>query len=89
MRCQANALGARDIAVNTVAPGAIETDFRGGAVRDKPEIKKVIASQAALGRIGLPDAIGGVIASPLSPASGSKFPVACLSDRAGSQTAAA
>jgi len=69
-RYQAKELGARGIAVNTVAPGAIETDFRGGAVRDNPEIKKMIASQTALGRTGLPDDIGGVIASLLSPANG-------------------
>lgn len=69
-RYQAKELGARGIAVNTVAPGAIETDFRGGAVRDNPELKKMIASQTALGRVGLPDDIGGVIASLLAPASG-------------------
>ena len=69
-RYQAKELGARGIAVNTVAPGAIETDFRGGAVRDNPEIKKMIASMTALGRTGLPDDIGGVIASLLLPANG-------------------
>ena len=69
-RYQAKELGARGIAVNTVAPGAIETDFRGGAVRDNPEMKKMIASMTALGRTGLPDDIGGVIASLLLPANG-------------------
>jgi NAD(P)-dependent dehydrogenase (short-subunit alcohol dehydrogenase family) len=69
-RYQAKELGARGIAVNTVAPGAIETDFRGGAVRDNPEIKKMIASQTALGRTGLPDDIGGLIALLLLPANG-------------------
>jgi NAD(P)-dependent dehydrogenase (short-subunit alcohol dehydrogenase family) len=62
----AKELGARRIAVNSVAPGAIETDFRGGAVRDNPEINKQIASLTALGRVGLPDDIGGAIASLLS-----------------------
>jgi NAD(P)-dependent dehydrogenase (short-subunit alcohol dehydrogenase family) len=62
----AKELGARKIAVNVVAPGAIETDFRGGAVRDNPEMNKYIASQTALGRVGLPDDIGGAIASLLS-----------------------
>ena len=69
-RYQAKELGARGIAVNTVAPGAIETDFRDGAVRDNPEIKKMIASQTALGRTGLPDDIGGLIALLLLPANG-------------------
>jgi len=67
-RYQARELGSRGIAVNTVAPGAIETDFRGGAVRDNPEMKKMIASMTALGRTGLPDDIGGVIATLLLPA---------------------
>jgi NAD(P)-dependent dehydrogenase (short-subunit alcohol dehydrogenase family) len=62
----AKELGSRRIAVNIVAPGAIETDFGGGAVRDNPEINKYFAEQTALGRVGLPDDIGGVIASLLS-----------------------
>jgi NAD(P)-dependent dehydrogenase (short-subunit alcohol dehydrogenase family) len=62
----AKELGSRQIAVNVVAPGAIETDFRGGAVRDNPEMNKQIASLTALGRVGLPDDIGGAIASLLS-----------------------
>jgi NAD(P)-dependent dehydrogenase (short-subunit alcohol dehydrogenase family) len=62
----AKELGVRQIAVNIVAPGAIETDFGGGAVRDNPEINKYFAEQTALGRVGLPDDIGGAIASLLS-----------------------
>jgi NAD(P)-dependent dehydrogenase (short-subunit alcohol dehydrogenase family) len=65
-RYMAKELGHRQIAVNVVAPGAIETDFAGGAVRDNPEINSFIASQTALGRVGLPDDIGGAIASLLS-----------------------
>ena len=63
----AKELGARGIAVNTVAPGAIETDFGGGAVRDNPELNKAFAAMTALGRAGLPDDIGPMIASLLSP----------------------
>ena len=59
---QARELGARKIRANIVAPGAIETDFRGGAVRDNPEMNKQIASLSALGRVGLPDDIGSVVA---------------------------
>ncbi|MBC9929845.1 SDR family NAD(P)-dependent oxidoreductase [Chitinophaga qingshengii] len=55
-------LGPRRIAVNSVAPGAIETDFGGGRVRDTPEINKNIANATALGRVGLPEDIGGVVA---------------------------
>ncbi|WP_026871215.1 SDR family NAD(P)-dependent oxidoreductase [Inquilinus limosus] len=65
-RYMAKELGGRGIAVNTVAPGAIETDFGGGAVRDNPEINRIFADITALGRAGLPDDIGPMIASLLS-----------------------
>ena len=61
-RYQAKELGACGIAVNTVAPGAIETDFGGGAVRDNAPLNAFVASQTALGRTGQPDDIGGVVA---------------------------
>jgi NAD(P)-dependent dehydrogenase (short-subunit alcohol dehydrogenase family) len=63
----AKELGARGIAVNTVAPGAIETDFGGGAVRDNAELNNFVAAQTALGRVGQPDDIGGVVAALLAP----------------------
>ncbi|HNP32195.1 MAG TPA: SDR family oxidoreductase [Flavobacterium sp.] len=59
---QAKFLGDRGIRVNIVAPGAIETDFGGGAVRDNKELNDMISSLTALGRVGLPDDIGGVVA---------------------------
>lgn len=65
-RYLAQELGSRGIRVNTVAPGAIETDFGGGVVRDNQELNKHIASLTALGRVGVPEDIGGVIASILS-----------------------
>lgn len=66
-RYLAKELGPRGISVNTLAPGAIETDFNGGALRDNPQLKTFVASQTALGRAGLPDDIGGVVAFLLSP----------------------
>lgn len=65
-RFMAKELGAKGIAVNTVAPGAIETDFGGGLVRDNKDVNAYIASQTALGRVGVPDDIGPMIASLLS-----------------------
>ena len=59
-------LGNRDITVNTIAPGAIETDFAGGFVRDNKEVNTYIASQTALGRVGKVDDIGASIATLVS-----------------------
>ena len=65
-RYQAKELGARGISVNSIAPGAIETDFGGGHLRDNAELNQYVASQTALGRTGLPDDIGDAIAALLS-----------------------
>jgi len=59
---QAKELSSRRIRVNIVAPGAIETDFGGGRTRDNKEINAHIASLTALGRVGLPDDVGPVVA---------------------------
>lgn len=61
-RYMAKELGSRGIAVNVVAPGAIATDFGGGVVRDNAEVNKGVASVTALGRVGQPEDIGGVVA---------------------------
>jgi NAD(P)-dependent dehydrogenase (short-subunit alcohol dehydrogenase family) len=59
-------LGERKISVNTIAPGGIETDFGGGALRDNADMNAYVASQTALGRAGLPDDIGAAVASLVS-----------------------
>jgi len=69
-RYQAKELGARGISVNTLAPGAIETDFGDGAVRDNAGLNALVASNTALGRAGLPEDIGGVVAALLASGSG-------------------
>ena len=65
-RYLAKELGPRRIAVNVLAPGAIATDFAGGLVRDNQEANAAVATQTAMGRVGLPDDIGPVIAALLS-----------------------
>jgi NAD(P)-dependent dehydrogenase (short-subunit alcohol dehydrogenase family) len=65
-RYLAKELGPRGITVNTVAPGAIQTDFSGGMVRDNREINKQVAAMTALGRVGVPDDVGPMIAALLS-----------------------
>jgi len=61
-RYQALELGSRKIRVNSIAPGAIETDFGGGAVRDVSDLNTYISAETALGRVGLPDDIGSAVA---------------------------
>jgi NAD(P)-dependent dehydrogenase (short-subunit alcohol dehydrogenase family) len=65
-RYMAKELGSRGITVNSVAPGAIETDFSGGAVRDNLQLNEQLAAMTALGRVGVPDDIGPMVASLLS-----------------------
>ena len=69
-RYQAKELGARGIRVNILAPGAIETDFGGGVVRDNQQVNDFIAGNTALGRVGLPDDIGAAIALLLDEGNG-------------------
>lgn len=64
-RYAAKELGERGIRVNCIAPGAIATDFSGGAVRDNPDLNGFVASMTALGRVGEADDIGGAVASIL------------------------
>ncbi len=69
-RYQARELAERRITVNVLAPGAIETDFSGGMVRDNPEVNRMVASFTALGRAGLPDDIGAAAAALLAENNG-------------------
>lgn len=61
-RYLARELGTKGITANVVAPGPIATDFGGGRVRDTKEINDHLSSITPLGRVGLPDDIGGVVA---------------------------
>ncbi|MDR2308027.1 MAG: SDR family oxidoreductase [Paucimonas sp.] len=69
-RYQAKELGERGIRVNILAPGAIETDFGGGVVRDNQQVNAFIAGNTALGRVGRPDDIGAAIALLLEDGNG-------------------
>ena len=68
-RYMAQEFGPRGIAVNAIAPGGIVTDFGGGVMRD-PDLQEMVASVTALGRAGLPEDVGGMVASLLSPGMG-------------------
>ncbi len=65
-RYLAKELGGRGIRANTVAPGAIQTDFSGGMVRDNPAVNKMVADATALGRAGVPEDVGPMIAALVS-----------------------
>ena len=69
-RYLAKELGPRGIRVNVVAPGPVETDFNNAAIRSNPERKQAMANMAALGRVGQPDDIAGVITFLCSKESG-------------------
>lgn len=69
-RYLAKELGPRRISVNAVAPGPVATDFAGGAIRDDEELRTLMASRAALGRVGEPEDIGPVVAALLAPGTG-------------------
>jgi len=69
-RYMATELGPRRIRVNSIAPGAIATDFGGGRVRDDADLNAAIASRTPLGRTGLPDDIGGAVSLLLSDEAG-------------------
>ena len=78
-RYMAVELGERRIRVNSIAPGAVETDFMGGAVRDNEGVNAYVAQGIALGRVGQPDDIGRAVAAILSAdlawANGTSFDV--------------
>ena len=69
-RYMAKELANRQIRVNTLAPGAIATDFRDGNVRDNPQMNQMVASVTALGRVGEAGDIGKAVAMLLSEDSG-------------------
>jgi NAD(P)-dependent dehydrogenase (short-subunit alcohol dehydrogenase family) len=61
-RYLAKEYGSRGIRANIVAPGAIMTDFGGGRLRNSPDLQKNISAITALGRPGVAEDIGGVVA---------------------------
>ena len=61
-RYQAKELSSRGIRVNAIAPGPIATDFAGGIIRDNAQYNANVKAATALGRVGEPEDIGGVVA---------------------------
>jgi NAD(P)-dependent dehydrogenase (short-subunit alcohol dehydrogenase family) len=58
----AKTLGTRQITVNTLAPGAIYTDFNRDFFDHNPQVVDLINQNTALGRVGQVDDIGAVAA---------------------------
>lgn len=69
-KCLAKELGARQITANVIAPGAIATDFGGGSNKSDDNKRNAIASMTALGRVGEPEDIGGLVALLCAPEAG-------------------
>ncbi len=69
-RSLAKELGARQITANSIAPGAIATDFGGGATKSDENKRNAVAAITALGRVGEPEDIGGVVAFLCTPEAG-------------------
>jgi len=64
-RALARELGSRNITVNCVAPGFIDTDM----TRDLPDAQRdMLQSQIAVGRLGRPEEISAVVSFLASPA---------------------
>ena len=55
-------LGSRGIRANVLAPGPIETDFNGAAIRNNAQMKQYLSTQTALGRVGTAEDIGSIVA---------------------------
>ncbi len=66
-RALAKEVGSRGITVNTIAPGFIDTDMTKELSEDQ---KQAMLSQIALGRLGQPEEIAGVVAFLASDAGG-------------------
>ncbi len=61
-RYLAKELGAKQIRANVIAPGAVATDFNGAHLRKDEKLSTFVSSVTALGRVGMADDIGGVVA---------------------------
>lgn len=61
-RYLAKELGSRGITANVVAPGAVATDFGGGENKTNEKKRSLVAGATALGRVGEPEDIGGIVA---------------------------
>ncbi len=63
-------LGPRGITANAISPGALDTDFNASALQHNPQMRGSISAATAMGRMGIPEDVGGVVAMLCSPAAG-------------------
>ncbi|MEM9837698.1 MAG: SDR family oxidoreductase [Pseudomonadota bacterium] len=66
----AQTLGPRGITVNALAPGGIDNDFNADRFEAMPQLRDILTSHTALGRIGRTEDIGPITAFLASDAAG-------------------
>jgi NAD(P)-dependent dehydrogenase (short-subunit alcohol dehydrogenase family) len=69
-RYLAKEVAPRGITANVVAPGPVATEFGGGQLRDDERVRAHLGGLTAMGRVGEPSDVAGLIAALLGPGTG-------------------